>query len=124
MALSTQKKKKATFSRVKSITVTVILIPKSSPLILPKGKKRVKLNDDQRIEYVDMRRNMSASQVHSHILSAFERHNLTSFDYLDVMRGHLVISPQQEQDGEIVTNRRGALYIREKVDKVANKVLK
>ena len=63
---------------------------------------------------------MSASQVHSHILSAFECHNLTSFDYCDVMQGHLVISLQQKQDGVIVTNRRDALYIREKVDKVAS----
>ena len=114
MAFSARKKRKLLLAGLS----TVILIPKSSPLILPKGKKGVKLNDDQRIEYVDMRRNMSASQVYSDILSAFECHNLTSFDYLDVMRGHLVISPQQEQDGEIVTNRRGALYIREKVDKV------
>ena len=38
VALSAQKKK-GSIIRVKPITITVVLIPKSSPLILPKGKE-------------------------------------------------------------------------------------
>ena len=47
------------------------------------------------------------------IIAAFKNHNLTSFEYLDVDGGQLVIATNQELGGEIV-DRRGALYLREK----------
>ena len=61
---------------------------------------------------------MSPREVHASILSAFKSHHLTSFDHLDIIRGRLIISPHQEPDGESITNRKGALYIKEIVDKV------
>ena len=97
VVLPAQKKKKASIIRVKPITITVILIPKSSPLILPRGKKRLKLNDDQRIEYIEIKRTMSRQEVRASILSAFKTYHLTSFDHLDIIGGRLVISPQQNQ---------------------------
>ena len=77
----------------------------------------MKLTEEKRIEAVVLKRTMSPSQVSASILSAFKHQNLTSWEYLDVNGGQLVMSTNQEPGGEIV-ERRGALYIREKDDKV------
>ena len=116
LAASAQRKKKS--SRVKPFNVKVILIPKCSLLVLPKGKKRMKLSEEKRVQSVILKRNMTPSQVKAGILDAFKFHKLSSFEYLNADGGQLVTSTNQEPGGEIA-ERRGALYIREKDDKVS-----
>ncbi len=53
VAQSAQNKKKST--RVKSISVKVILVPGCSTLVLPKGRKRLKLIADKRIEAIEIK---------------------------------------------------------------------
>ncbi|XP_064391762.1 uncharacterized protein LOC135339554 isoform X2 [Halichondria panicea] len=116
VAQSAQNKKKST--RVKSISVKVILVPGCSTLVLPKGRKRLKLIADKRIEAIEIKRSMSPADVQNRIKRGFKHLNLQNWEYLVADAGKLSVSTNQAPGGEIV-DRRGGLYIREKEEKTA-----
>ena len=91
---------------------------KCSLLVLPKGKKRMKLSEEKLVQSDILKRNMTPSQVKVSILDTFKFHKLSTFEYLNADGGQLVTSTNQEPGGEIV-EKKEALYTREKDDKVS-----
>lgn len=67
---------------------------------------------------VALRRTMKAAEVKEAILDAFKSLHISSFIVLDAIdSGHtLVRSEKQEIDGEYAINRRGSLYLCEKLE--------
>ena len=111
-ALSAMKKKKS--SRVKPVSVEVVIVPRLHPLILPKGKKRQQLVHDGRVKTLQLKRTMSSLQLRNAILVGFQHICLQSWQFLEVSGGKLLRCDDQNPSGEII-QRRGAIYLMEEV---------
>ena len=110
VALPAQKKKKG--SKIKPVSVKVIVLPMRASSTLPKGQKRQKLIEERRVEMIQLRRTMSPGEVRSKITCGFRHLQLTGWEYMEVNGGHLVRASNQNPGGMIV-DRRGGLYIQE-----------
>ena len=109
VALPAKKAKKA--ARVKPITLEVIVLPPSQPLILPRGKQRQQLATNGRVRSVQFKRTMSPLQIRNMIVSSFAHLSLKAWYYLDVKGDKLEKSDCQQPGGEMC-QRRGAVYLK------------
>ena len=79
---------------------------------VPKGKQRRKLGDDSLEEIIEVKRNMSPSNVQSAIATAF---GTIDYKLLSVQDGQFVLSHNQKPSGdevvEIITKRKSPMYI-------------
>ena len=87
VALTAKKKKSA---RVKPISVEVIILPKSHPLILPRGMKRHNLIKEGRVETLQIKRTMSSLQLRNATVAGFQHLKVKEWDVLAVRGGKLV----------------------------------
>ena len=111
VALPAQKKKKGT--KVKPITVKVIVVPKHASSALPKGQRRKKMMEEKRVKSIQLKRTMSPREVRNNVTCAFKHLCLTKWEFLELNGGQLVTASNQDPGGEVV-DRRGSLYVREK----------
>lgn len=111
VASGAQRKKKAAIKRKheKSVTVTVIMMPRFVPGI-PKGKVRKHLASKGRMLSLKITRNMSSQEMRDKVLRVF---NVSTYTVLSCdSTGHVLLkSCDQDIDGEGVLQRRGCLYL-------------
>lgn len=118
IVLPQQKRKKSAIkSHNKPSTVTVVLM-KEYTCIVPKGKRRQVLASRGRVKQVKLQQKMKPVEVKDAILRVFKDLHISSFvDLNTVDSGHtLVRAEEQEIDGEYAVNRRGSLYLCEKLE--------
>lgn len=114
VALPQQKKKKAFRSKPSKVQIVMVFDPSNG---VPKGKSRKMLEDQERIQKVELRREMSFHEVQNCVLRGFSHlQNLVGFTLLEAGQvGKLHPSKNQEPDGEymIVDARRksGPIYL-------------
>lgn len=118
VALPAKRMKKST--KIKPVCVEVFvlpppILPRGKDLILPRGKKRQEMIRDGRVKTLQIKRTMSPLQVRNCIILGFKHLNLQTWEFLGVSGGKLVKLDNQTLGGELV-DRRGALYLQEKVD--------
>ena len=79
---------------------------------VPKGKRRRNLKDEGFEEVIEVKRNMSPSDVQAKIASAF---GTIEYQLLSVQDGKFVLSHNQKPSGdeivEIITKRKSPMYI-------------
>ena len=112
VATSAKKAKKA--ARIKPVFVEFVVLPKSTSRVLPRGKQRQELARNGQVKTLQIKRTMSPLQVRNTIVAGFSHVGLTSWEFLDVSGGRLESSTNQRPGGEIC-QRRGAVYLVEKV---------
>ena len=109
VALAAKKKKKRAI-RCRTTKVTVLMVEPNQGV--PKGKRRRKLKDEGFEEIIEVKRNMSLSDVQSKIATAFGTIN---YQLLSVQDGQFVLSHNQKPSGdevvEIITKRKPPMYI-------------
>ena len=107
-----KKKKRASTSQGRPVSVTVCCLPHSTPFI-PKGKVRNNLKKQGRIQDILLTRSMTSSTVRDSITRAFKDiHN--QWVYLEAGQDNLLSETKQPLDGNAACSRRGCLYIMEK----------
>ena len=107
-----KKKKRASTSQGRPVSVTVCCLPHSTPFI-PKGKVRNNLKKQGRIQDILLTRSMTSSTVRDSITRAFKDiHN--QWVYLEAGQDNLLSETKQSLDGNAACSRRGCLYIMEK----------
>ena len=101
-------------ARVKPSNVTVVMLPKFCYSV-PRGKKRKALQEQGRIQVVQVNRSMTPEEVQAAIRSGFQHLELpVKFTYLQCSpQGALSVSLSQEVDGESAASRKGSLYFSE-----------
>ena len=99
---------------MKPVTLEVIFLPSAQSLVLPRGKQRQQLAASGRVKSVQFKRTMSALQVRNVIISNFSSLGLQlqSWEFLDVKGGKLGRSECQEPGGDVICQRRGAVYLK------------
>ena len=109
VALAAKSKKKRA-SRCRTTKVTVLMVEPSQGV--PKGKRRRNLKDEGFEEVIEVKRNMSPSDVQAKIASAF---GTIDYQLLSVQDGKFVLSHNQKPSGdeivEIITKRKSPMYI-------------
>ena len=107
-----QKQKKAS-PRLKPSKITFVLVNKSAKGI-PRGRHMKALENSNRVLKVNVVRSMTAKEMNSAVLKAFERHDLKSFQYLSVDGAlHFKVDKGQEKDGNMVAEKgaKGKIYV-------------
>lgn len=74
-------KKKASNTRMKPKNINVVLCGKM-PQLVPKGRSRRELQNNERIVKLQFRRSMTVSQVRSTITSGFSKFDVEMYQYL------------------------------------------
>ncbi len=114
-ASSSQKKKKAANTPGRATNVQVMLV-KNFISNIPRGKYRNELKGEGRVQTIQFKRSMSTLEVKNQIVRAFRNiDNLQEWEYLQTDTNHLHVAKNQEMDGNDVINRKGFLYLSEKV---------
>ena len=120
---SQRAKKKATNQRMKTKTLTVVLL-KEKPAIVPKGHSRHKLKDSGRIAKLQFKRCMKASQVRNIISNGFsEFEGIETAQYLRCGQDNImVVNENQELSGDDLIDLagQGSLYLTQKRVNVSN----
>lgn len=103
-----KKKKRASTSQGRPVSVTVCCLPHSTPFI-PKGKVRNNLKKQGRIQDILLTRSMTSSTVRDSITRAFKDiHN--QWVYLEAGQDNLLSETKQPLDGNEACSRRGCLH--------------
>jgi hypothetical protein len=89
-----------------------VLVLKNFMFSIPRGKHRKDLDRAGRIQSLQFKRLMTVEQSRNVILHGFRALGISDFTVAD---NWLVVSTNQQLDGLAIINRKGSLYLCEKV---------
>lgn len=119
--VSKQKRmKKAATTPGRPCKVEVLLLPEVYDVV-PKGKKKKQLTAEGRIKTLTFRRSMNAIEVRNVIMRGFVEFQLREWVYFTTSQNNRLEVSQDQFVGKDVVDRKGRLYICEKV--INNKAL-
>ena len=108
VAKEAHEKKKKFEGASKDSAVTVVML-KNYQTRVPRGEYRKYLANNNRVQKININRNMAPEEVREKILLAFK---CTSFEYLECAKGgYLLKAIGQNLTSQLAIERRGALYL-------------
>ena len=122
-----QEQKKRNGARMKTVQVCVFVVEDYTKGV-PRGTARKKLIDNQHLVKVELRRNMTPSQIRATILKEVSHLGISNaFTMLECNGHRLVVAADQQPTGdnviEIALKRKGAIfYICPEIDKTKTEV--
>ena len=109
-----KKKKKAAVTPGRPCKIEVVLLPKVFHVV-PKRDPRKQLITEGRVKTLMFRRSMSAVEVRNVIIRGFVEFKLREWVYFKNSQNNRLTVSQDEFLGKDVVDRKGSLYICEKV---------